>query len=481
MNWKSLRPKSLVSRTLWLTLLAVFLAQMIATGIWYTQSKKRDLEGLQSTSASMATMFASTVNFFQSLPLEYRHIVLEQLRNMGGTRFFVSFNEQEIKIKPIKNTEQKEMAVSVFKTVLHEKLPTLRDIHVEFSRPETLHVLKNDILLSDLPRSWVHNTLSLEPLNPPILVVQIELDKNQWLYIAALLPAPYMMLKDEIITRQQIIYLTFSTILLLLFTYIMVRRQTRPLKQLADAANALSLDIYQPPLKEQGASELVMATHAFNRMQLRLRKYIEDREQLFSSISHDLKTPITRLRLRAELIDDDEKIDKFNHDLDELEIMVKGALQCVKDTDLHENLVTIDVELLLNSIAEHHNHKDTKVCLPQHPILPIMAKPLALKRCLSNLIDNGVKYGHSVTVNVIDSTDKLIITISDKGQGIPDTKLKTVFEPYVRLATDNTGHGLGMGIARNIVRAHGGQLTIKNSIKGGLLVTVVLPRLLKNA
>ncbi|PSW76154.1 two-component sensor histidine kinase, partial [Photobacterium damselae] len=177
-------------------------------------------------------MFASTVNFFQSLPLEYRHIVLEQLRNMGGTRFFVSFNDQEINIKPIKNTEQKEMAVSVFKTVLHEKLPTLSNIHVEFSRPETLHVLKNDILLSDLPRSWVHNTLSLEPLNPPILVVQIELDKDQWLYIAALLPAPYMMLKDEIITRQQIIFLTFSTVLLLLFTYIMVRRQTRPLKQL---------------------------------------------------------------------------------------------------------------------------------------------------------------------------------------------------------------------------------------------------------
>ena len=481
MKWKSLWPKSLVSRTLWLTLLAVFLAQVIATGIWYTQSKKRDLEGLQSTSASMATMFASTVNFFQSLPLEYRHIVLEQLRNMGGTRFFVSFNDQEINIKPIRNTEQKEMAVSVFKTVLHEKLPTLSNIHVEFSRPETLHVLKNDILLSDLPRSWVHNTLSLEPLNPPILVVQIELDKDQWLYIAALLPAPYMMLKDEIITRQQIIFLTFSTVLLLLFTYIMVKRQTRPLKQLADAANALSLDIYQPPLKEQGASELVMATQAFNRMQLRLRKYIEDREQLFSAISHDLKTPITRLRLRAELIDDDEKIDKFNHDLDELEIMVKGALQCVKDTDLHENLVTIDVEHLLNSIAEHHNHKDTKVRLPQHPILPIMAKPLALKRCLSNLIDNGVKYGHSVTVNVIDSPDKLIITISDKGQGIPDAKLKTVFEPYVRLATDNTGHGLGMGISRNIVRAHGGQLTIKNSIKGGLLVIVVLPRLLKNA
>ncbi|WP_318402181.1 ATP-binding protein [Photobacterium leiognathi] len=481
MNWKSLWPKSLVSRTLWLTLLAVFLAQIIATSIWYTQSKKRDLEGLRSTSASMATMFASTVNFFQSLPLEYRHIVLEQLRNMGGTRFFVSFNEEEINIAPIKNTEQKETAVSVFKTVLHDKLPKLPNIQVEFSRPETLHVLKNDVLLSDLPRSWVHNTLSLEPLNPPILVVQIELDKNQWLYIAALLPAPYMMLKDEIVTRQQFIFLTFSTLLLLLFTYIMVRKQTRPLKQLADAANSLSLDIYQPPLKEQGASELVTATQAFNRMQLRLRKYIEDREQLFSSISHDLKTPITRLRLRAELIDDDEKIDKFNHDLDELEMMVKGALQCVKETDLHENLTDVDIEHLLTSIAEPHNHHGIKVTLPTEPILPITAKPLALKRCLSNLIDNGVKYGKSVVISTIDSSEQLIITIHDQGNGIPEDKLKAVFEPYVRLATDSNGHGLGMGISRNIIRAHGGKLTIKNSIKGGLLVTVVLPRLLKNA
>ncbi len=478
MNWKVLYPKSLVSRTLWLTLLAVFLAQVIATAIWYTQSKQRDLDGLQSTSASMATMFASTVTFFQSLPMQYRHIVLDQLRNMGGTRFFVSFNDEEIRIDPIANSEQKQMAVSVFEKVLHQKLPRLTTIKVEFSRPETLHVLKNNILLSDLPRSWVHNTLSLEPLNPPILVVQIELEKDQWLYIAALLPAPYMNLKDEVITRQQILFLVFITSLLLVFTYIMVRRQIKPLKQLADAANALSLDIYQPPLKEEGATELVMATQAFNRMQLRLRRYIEDREQLFSSISHDLKTPITRLRLRVELIDDDKKIDKFNHDLDELEMMVKGALQCVKDTDLHENIVPIDLNLLLVSIAERHNHHDINVTLPAVTISPMMGKELGLKRCLSNLIDNGVKYGHKVTVAVIDKPDKIIMTITDQGQGIPESSLSAVFEPYFRLATDADGHGLGMGIARNIIHAHGGKLIIKNGLTQGLIVVVVLPRVL---
>jgi signal transduction histidine kinase len=327
----------------------------------------------------------------------------------------------------------------------------------------------------------VHNTLSLEPLNPPILVVQIELEKDQWLYIAALLPAPYMNLKDEVITRQQILFLVFITGLLLVFTYIMVRRQTKPLKQLADAANALSLDIYQPPLKEEGATELVMATQAFNRMQLRLRRYIEDREQLFSSISHDLKTPITRLRLRVELIDDDKKIDKFNHDLDELEMMVKGALQCVKDTDLHENIVPIDLNLLLASIAERHNHHDINVTLPTVTIAPMMGKALGLKRCLSNLIDNGVKYGHKVTIAVIDKPDKIIMTITDQGKGIPESSLSAVFEPYFRLATDVDGHGLGMGIARNIIHAHGGKLVIKNSLTKGLIVVVALPRVLSVA
>ncbi|MFZ6043869.1 two-component sensor histidine kinase, partial [Vibrio natriegens] len=109
---------------------------------------------------------------------------LDQLRNLGGTRLFVSFNEEEIRSDPIPDSLMKTTAVRVFEDVLHEKLPRLDVIRVEFSRPETLHVLKNDILLSDLPRSWAHYTLSLEPLNPPILVVQLELAENEWLYIA---------------------------------------------------------------------------------------------------------------------------------------------------------------------------------------------------------------------------------------------------------------------------------------------------------
>ncbi|MGF1724363.1 ATP-binding protein [Photobacterium nomapromontoriensis] len=477
MNIRKWWPQSLLARTLWFTLLAVFLAQVIATGIWYAQSKQRDLAGLESASASMANMFASTVTFFQSLPLEYRHIVLDQLRNMGGTRFFVSLNQEEILIDPIPDSLMKRTAIDVFKHELREKLPRLNVIQVEFSRPETLHVLKNDILLQDLPRSWAHYTLTLEPLNPPILVVQLELAKNEWLYIAALLPAPYVTLSDDIITRQQVVFMLFITTLLLVFTFFMIRRQTKPLKRLAYAANAMSFDIYQPPLKEEGASELVTATRAFNRMQLRVQRYIDDREQLFSSISHDLKTPITRLRLRAELIDDESKIEKFNHDLDELEMMVKGALQAVKDTDLHENLAQVDVKTLLASIAEQHNQETVKVHIPESKIAPIMGKPLALKRCFTNLIDNGVKYGHDVQLIIIDKKEALVVIIKDQGPGIPEASLDAVFEPYVRIATDEDGHGLGLGIARNIIHAHGGDLAIHNAAEGGLEVEVYIPRL----
>ncbi|MCG7499426.1 ATP-binding protein [Vibrio sp. Of7-15] len=470
-------PRSLVSRTLWLTLLSVILAQGIATTIWYGQSKQRELEGLTSTSTSMALNFASTVKFFQSLPLQYRHIVLDQLRNMGGTRFFVSFNTEEILIDPIPESELKRTAVSTFEEVLKEKLPRQDVIKVEFSRPENLHVLKNDILLSDLPKSWAHYSLQFEPFNPPILVVQIELATDEWLYIAAILPSPHMMLEDEILSAQQVMFIVSITALLMIFTYVMVKRQTRPLKRLAQAANELSLDIEQPPLIEEGATELVTATQAFNRMQMRLRRYIEDREHLFSAISHDLKTPITRLRLRVELIDDERQITKFTQDLDELELMVKGALQCVKDTDIHENVSEVDMTTMLNSIAEQHNIEHEKVSIISGYSVLMFCKPLAMKRCLSNLINNGVKYGECVEVLIKENKHSIDFIIQDEGPGIPESQQERVFEPYVRLASDDEGHGLGMGISKNIIHAHGGDLTLCNRDEKGLEIKISIPKM----
>lgn len=473
--WRQIKPTSLVARTLLLTLLAVVVAQGIATSIWYSQSKTKELEGIRSTSASMAGMFASTVNFFQSLPVRYRHIVLDQIRNMGGTRFFVSFNKDQLIVEPIEETSLKRASVNAVQQVLSDKLNNVGRILVDFSRPDRLRLLKNDIFLHDLPKSWAHHTLTLAPLDPPVMVVQIELADEEWLYIAALLPSPYITLDDTILGKEQMLFLFFSTSILLVLTYLLMRRQIKPLKNLARAANDMSMGLDQTPLPEEGASELVVATRAFNRMQQRIRRYVSDREHLFSSISHDLKTPITRLRLRAELLENDTKREKFNHDLDELEMMVKGALQCVRDTDLHENNDYIDLNELIASIAEGYNLTDKKVHFEPVEMEPLVGKPLAIKRALTNLIQNGVKYGQQVFVTVKETQDWISVRIEDNGQGIPQEQLEQVFEPYFRLAADSEGHGLGLGISRNILRGHGGDLIIDNLPNGGLCVQVFIP------
>ncbi|MGY3569236.1 ATP-binding protein [Vibrio paucivorans] len=473
--WHRLKPNSLVARTLLLTLLAVLIAQGIATSIWYTESKHKELSGIRSASESMATMFASTVTFFQSLPVRYRHIVLDQIRNMGGTRFFVSFNKEKLIVEPIPDTQLKVASVNAVTQVLHQKLNNVESVSVDFSRPEHLRLLKNDIYLSDLPKSWAHHTLTLEPIDPPILVVQIELGDSEWVYIAALLPAPYVTLDDTILGREQVIFLFFSTSILLVLTYFLIRKQVKPLRRLARAANEMSMDIDQPPLTEEGATELVTATRAFNRMQQRIRRYVSDREHLFSAISHDLKTPITRLRLRAELLESDVKRDKFNKDLDELEMMVKGALQCVRDTDLHENNAYVDLSEMIESVIETHNQYQPKVSFTPQILDPIVAKPLAIKRVLTNLIDNAVKYGHQAEVMLEEDQEYVTVTITDQGKGIPEDKLEAVFEPYYRIATDDSGHGLGLGICRNILHGHGGDLIIRNHPKGGLVARIFIP------
>ncbi|KHD26542.1 histidine kinase [Vibrio caribbeanicus] len=470
-----IKPNSLVTRTLGLALLAVVLAQGIATAIWYSESKQKELAGIQDASQSMANMFASTVTFFQSLPVRYRHIVLDQIRNMGGTRFFVSFNKEKLLVEPIEETQLKRASIRAVESVLNQKLTKVDSISVDFSHPDNLRLLKNDIYLHDLPKSWAHHTLTLSPIDPPILVVQIELSSHEWVYIAALLPAPYVTLDDTVIAREQILFLILSTTLLLGLTYLLMRRQVKPLKRLAKAANEMSMDIDQPPLAEEGASELVTATRAFNRMQQRIRRYVSDREHLFSSISHDLKTPITRLRLRAELLESDTKRSKFNKDLDELEMMVKGALQCVRDTDLHENNALIDLNEMILSVIEPMNHNAQLVVFEPIEMESIVAKPLAMKRVLTNVLDNAVKYGHRAKVAIDVSDEWITVTVDDEGSGIPESQQEQVFEPYFRLAHDDQGHGLGLGICRNILHGHGGDLIIGNLPSGGLRAQLFIP------
>jgi signal transduction histidine kinase len=261
---------------------------------------------------------------------------------------------------------------------------------------------------------------------------------------------------------------------------IAVRWLTRPLAALAQAADDLGRDIRGPPLPESGPFEVRRAAHAFNRMQARILRFLDDRSRILSAVSHDLKTPVTRLRLRAEMLEDHALKEKICRDLAEMNTMVQGALDFMRGLDSDESTQAVDINALLESLQADAQDAGHAMAIQGRAETPYLGRPLALKRCLGNLLDNAFQYGGRARVRVTDGADALHIQITDDGPGIPEPELERVFEPFYRLEASRSrqtgGTGLGLSIARNIARAHGGELTLRNAPGGGLEVCLSLPR-----
>ena len=266
----------------------------------------------------------------------------------------------------------------------------------------------------------------------------------------------------------------------LVVSYIAVRWITRPIDALATAADELGRDLHRAPLPETGPVEVRRAARAFNTMQSRLARMIEDRTRILAAMSHDLKTPITRMRLRADLLDDDEARAKFEQDLLEMESMVSEALDFMRGLGTQGRAEPVDVMALLRVIEAQNAEMGRKVKVEGQAAAPYPGMPRLLQRCLSNLVDNAVLYGRSAEITVEDTPTALVVRVADRGPGIPDDKLEAVFEPFTRLEgsrnRETGGTGLGLAIARNIARAHGGDVILRNREGGGLEAMVTLPR-----
>ncbi|GGO85705.1 two-component sensor histidine kinase [Marinobacterium nitratireducens] len=471
-------PRSVSGRILLVLGLGVLLAQIVSSAIWLAQFRADNERNVREMSRHMAYRVASTVQFFTSLPTAYRHVVLDQLRDMGGTRFFVTLNREEIGINDLPDSPLKRIVVAQFREVLRQELGLDQRVRIAFSRPLDLHVIRNDILLTDLPDRWGKQALLVGDRQAPILVIQIPIGEAQWLYLATLMPDPGFLETGTPLSPERLLSLLVSLAVMMLFGVWIVRSLTRPLRRLAAAAESFGHGQPQP-LSEAGSRELEATARAFNGMQLRIQRYLNDRERLFASISHDLKTPITRLRLRAEMLENDGEREAFCRDLEDLDMLVKGALQSVKDTDIHENRVEVDLHQLLCHLRDSARLGGQAVTLEGEQRAPFLGKPLALRRCLGNLIDNALFYGGGADVRIDDSPERLEIRVLDSGPGIPEDKLEQAFTPYTRLSTQHSGQagmGLGLSIARNIARAHGGELQLRNRPEGGLEACLTLPR-----
>lgn len=263
-----------------------------------------------------------------------------------------------------------------------------------------------------------------------------------------------------------------------------VRRLTAPVRTLAAAAEALGRDVNAPPLPENGPLEVAIAAAAFNTMAARIRRFVEDRTELLTAIGHDLRTPITRLKLRAEFVEDDEQRGKIMADLEELEAMVSATLAFGRDARTTEPVSSLDLTELVRTVLDEAGDARPEAADrlayegPAH--LVVRARPLALKRALTNLVSNAVNYGASARVRLAAPADGIVvIDVEDEGPGIPPAELDRVFEPFHRgepsRNRETGGVGLGLPIARNIFRAHGGDVTLANRPMGGAKATATLP------
>jgi signal transduction histidine kinase len=265
----------------------------------------------------------------------------------------------------------------------------------------------------------------------------------------------------------------------LLLAIVGVRWVTRPLKNFSLAAIELGKNIDRAPLPETGPIEVVQAARALNGMQARLSRYLQDRTRILAAMSHDLKTPITRMRLRAELLDDEPVRTKFIRDLSELEAMVSGTLSFMRGLETSEMIQPLDINALLESLQADAQESGHMVEILGRATTPYECRPQAIKRCLSNLIDNAIKYGRLARVRVIQLPSSLHVVVSDEGPGVPADELERLFDPFYRLESsrnrDHGGTGLGLTIARSIAEQHGGTLVLKNGSRIGLECHLDLP------
>ena len=274
--------------------------------------------------------------------------------------------------------------------------------------------------------------------------------------------------------------LALLVLLLVIVLYLTARSITRPLSDLARAADSLGREAHPAPqLAERGARELRDAARAFNTMQDRLHRYLDSRTRVLAAMSHDLKTPLTRLRLQVEALDNPPMQERIGRELDEMESMVREALALFRGLDDGEPAAPVDVNALLEKIREEFRDLGGTVTITGQALRPLVGKPQALKRCLTNLIANAVKFGTRAEVLIADGAD-LVIRVRDHGPGIPEEQLERVFEPFYRLESsrnrDSGGTGLGLTIARDLAQAHGGSLLLANLAGGGLEATLRLPR-----
>ena len=277
--------------------------------------------------------------------------------------------------------------------------------------------------------------------------------------------------------RLFVLWTTLPSLVLIIIALIFLKNQTKPMVKLAKAAERFGKGDYVNDFKVSGSQEIRKAAFEFDRMAKRINRHLNQRAEMLSGISHDLRTPLTRLKLQLAMLKQKDISEKMSKDIDEMEKMLNDYLQFAK-TQAQESTTTVNLNFLLNSIKKDFDNEKL-IFEKKFEVIELKGRPTALKRSFENIIQNGLTYGNKVHIDVQKGNKRVLVTIDDDGPGIPEDQYKNVFKPFFRLdksrSLNQSGVGLGLAIVEDIINSHGGNIQLGKSKYKGLQVKVSLP------
>ncbi len=454
-----------------IVVLVIFLSASHVLGLWF-YAKKSDEAATLLHDAMLAEQIALVARLAERLPINERQQMLKALSSPAVRLSTTTRDTTRWPLSEGSRAHNFEHLLSVF---LDRRMR--EGIGLSFSEARDVDGL--DSLLSKVRLSlhdeWNH--LPLQPLaeiqSEGSVSGEVGLADGSWVRFAA----PVLKVNAFSPTKLGVPLIMMILSVMLLAAWVL-NRWTQPLAQFVSAAERLGTDIHSPPLPESGPSEIRAVAHTLNLMQQRLRRLVEDRTAFAAAIAHDLGTPITRLHLRAHEIEDTALGSRIVRDLEQMRRMITATLEFARLEFAAEVTEKLDLGSLVEGVCDDYADIGEDVSAAAHEPISVMARPASLRRALSNLIDNAVKYGSRARVTVATGEREARITVADDGPGLPPHTLEEAFKPFRRINQEEAhieGSGLGLSIARSVIMGMGGQIVLSNADQGGLQATVILP------
>ncbi|WP_102867437.1 ATP-binding protein [Pseudovibrio exalbescens] len=480
---RRLYPQRIATQLILLLLVALVISQTVSFYL-FTDERRMAIIGMARDNALWRT--ASIVQVIEETPRSLHPGVLRAISN-NSTQYYLA------ETPLVASTDDNRLAKALF-GYLKRRLQDNHDVRVAvdyrdakepaptfdrrrfdddddddgFRRSDDRHTMHG--------RRFSHERMlrRFDGIEGATLYASIRLNTGDWLNFQSNFDLPPRPLLPVLLP------IVLMGLLIIIIVWLFVSWLTRPLRALSSSAEQLGRGNEVPALPERGPLEVRQVTRAFNEMQNRLTRFVRDRTRMLAAISHDLRTPITSLRIRAEFIEDDEDRERMIATLDEMQAMTEATLAFARDEAKTEPAKQLDLGGLLDSIAVDYEDMGQDVHATTDERIVISCRPMALKRAFRNIIDNAVRYGGKAQIRLRKIEGKVEVSICDEGPGIPEDKLTEVFEPFVRIeesrSEETGGIGLGLAICRSIIHAHGGTIALANRTdRTGLVVTVRLP------